>query len=77
MTEESLADYVTRLEQENEEIYENGQIEITRLCNEKTKYRSALEEIKQYMKNASKATTEEEAHQEFRKVVSKIDEVLE
>lgn len=33
-------------ERENKEIYENGQIEITKLCNEKTKYRSVLEDIR-------------------------------
>ena len=44
-----LLDNVKRLEQENKEIYENGQIEITKLCNEKTKYRSALEEIREIL----------------------------
>lgn len=41
----TLKNKIARLEQENKEIYENGQIEITKLCNEKTNYRSALEEI--------------------------------
>lgn len=49
-----LSEDVYRLEQENKEIYENGQIEITKLCNEKTKYRSALEEINRVVKLAHK-----------------------
>jgi DNA repair exonuclease SbcCD ATPase subunit len=47
------ADYEAS-EQENKEIYENGQTEITKLCNEKTKYRSALEEIRNDLKEVCK-----------------------
>jgi len=45
---------IKKLEQENKELYNDGQTEITRLCNENSKLKSALEEINRVVKLAHK-----------------------
>jgi hypothetical protein len=63
------------LKQENERIYNDGQTEITRLCNENNKLKSALEEIRRIIALAYK-TEDYLLGQDYTDLVDRINEVL-